>query len=323
MNKIALEEHFRVPELPEYAASSNYIPDKKLAKQTDDQLADFDELRLQTMDEAGISKSILSHTVPGLESAVDPKKAVADARRINDFLAAQIERHPDRFGGFATLPTQAPQEAADELERCVGQLGFHGALINGHTHGHYLDEDRYAALWERAAALGVPIYLHPTNAFQVPQNYQDHPELMGALWGWAPETATHALRLIYAGVFDRFPAAQVILGHGGESLPYFLWRFDSRFAWVNFGIQLKKLPSAYVRENISITTAGLFSTPPLRCAVDELGEDRVLFSVDYPYESSKDAGAWFDGVDLPETTLKKIAYENASRLLRLESDSQS
>ena len=317
MEKIALEEHFRVPEMPEYASSSQYVSDKFLAKQLDDHLADFDDLRLQTMDEGGISKSILSHTVPGVESALDRKKAVADTRRINDFLAAQIQRHPDRFGGFATLPTQSPQDAADELERCVRQLGFHGGLINGHTHGHYLDEDRYQVFWERVADLGAPIYLHPTNAFQIPQNYQDHPELMGALWGWAPETATHALRLIYAGVFDRHPGAQIILGHGGESLPYFLWRFDSRFQWSNFGLSLKKLPSAYLRENISITTAGLFSTGPLRCAIEEIGEDRVLFSVDYPYESSKDAGEWFDQVDLPESTLQKVASGNATRLLHL------
>ena len=318
MKKIALEEHFRVPEMPEYAASSKYLSDKTLAKKIDDQLADFDDLRLQTMDEAGICKSILSHTVPGIESATDAKTAVADAQKINDFLAKQIERHPDRFGGFATLPTQAPHDAADELERCVRQLGFHGALINGHTHGHYLDEDRYAVLWERVADLGAPVYVHPTNAFQFPQNYQDHPELLGALWGWAPETATHALRLVYAGVFDRYPAAQIILGHGGESLPYFLWRFDSRFPLTNVGLPLKELPSAYLRGNISITTSGLFSTPPLRCAVEEIGEDRVLFSVDYPYESSKDAGDWFDHVELPESTLKKIAHENATRLLRLD-----
>ncbi len=318
MEKIALEEHFRVPALPEYAASSQYLPDKQLAKQIDDQLADFDDLRLRTMDEAGIAKSILSHTVPGIESARDPKKAVADAQQINDFLARQIERRPDRFGGFATLPTQSPREAADELERCVRQLGFHGALINGHTHGHYLDEERYGVLWERVADLQVPVYIHPTNAFQFPQNYQDHPELLGALWGWAPETATHALRLIFSGIFDRYPAAQVILGHGGETLPYLSWRLDSRYQIMHGGLTLKKLPSAYLRENISITTSGLFATPPLRCAIEEIGEDRVLFSVDYPYESSKDAGQWFDGIDLPETTLAKIARGNAERLLRLD-----
>lgn len=172
--------------------------------------------------------------------------------------------------------------------------------------------------WERAADLNAPVYIHPTNATHVPQNYQDHPELMGALWGWAPETATHVLRLVLAGVFDRWPAAQVIVGHGGEALPYFLWRFDSRFALNTFGIRLGKRPSAYLRENVFVTTAGLFATPPLRCAIDGLGEDRVLFSIDYPYESSKAAGGWFDAVDLPRPVLDKIAHRNAARLLRLK-----
>ena len=125
------------------------------------------------------------------------------------------------------------------------------------------------------------------------------------------------LRLVLAGVFDRYPAAQVIVGHGGEALPYFLWRFDSRFAINTFGIRLAKSPSAYLRENVSVTTAGLFATPSLRCAVDGMGEDRVLFSIDYPYESSKAAGEWFDAVGLPQPVLDKVARLNAARLLRL------
>ena len=269
------------------------------------------------MDEAGVTKSILSHTVPGIETARDASKAVADARTINDYLARQIERHPDRFGGFAALPTQSPRDAADELERAVRQLGFHGALINGHTHGHYLDEDRYEVFWERVQDIGRPIYIHPTNAFQIPQNYQDHPELMGALWGWVPETATHVLRLIFSGVFDRYPAVQVIIGHGGEALPYLLWRLDSRYKIGGFGLGLKKLPSGYLRENVSITTAGLCSTPSLRCALEAMGEDHVLFSIDYPYESSKEAGDWLNGVDLSAATLAKVAKGNAMRLLHL------
>ncbi len=317
MNKIALEEHFSVPALPEYSSPAEYIADQQQAEDTKRHLENFDDLRLQAMDEGGITRTILSHTVPGIESARDARQAIKDARTINDFLARQIERHPDRFGGFATLPIQSPQDAADELERAVRQLGFHGALLNGHSHGHYLDEDRYQVFWERVADLDRPIYLHPTNAFQLAQNYQDHPELQGALWGWAPETATHVLRLIFGGVFDHFPTVQVIIGHGGETLPYLRWRFDSRYQWAFSKLGLKKLPSAYLRENILITTSGLFATAPLRCALEEMGEDRVLFSVDYPYESSKDAGDWMDGVQLPADTLAKIATNNASRALRL------
>ena len=318
MEKIALEEHFRVPSMPEYSGAGQYISDIPAAKYLDDRLADFDDLRLQAMGEANVTKAILSHTVPGLGATMDKNKAVDDARKINDFLAGNIARHPDRFGGFATLPMQSAPDAAKELERCVKQLGFHGALINGHTNGHYLDEDQYEVFWERVADLDVPIYIHPTLAWQTPQNYQDHPELQTAIWGWASETGTHILRLLFSGLFDRFPTLQIIAGHGGESLPYFLWRFDSRFKIINFGKTLKKQPSSYIRENVAITTAGLFSTPPLRCALEELGEDRVLFSIDYPYESSKDAGDWFDNAGLAPDTLKKVASENAKRLLRLQ-----
>lgn len=321
MDKIALEEHFSVPQFKEYSSSGDFISDKSISDDIVRRLADFDDLRLEAMDQAGLTKSILSHTAPGVEAARDRVKAAADARTINDYLARQIGRHPDRFGGFATLPTQSPKDAADEFERAIRQLGFHGALINGHTHGHYLDEDRYAVFWERVQEVGRPIYLHPTNAFQFPQNYQDHPELTGALWGWLPETATHVLRMVFSGLFDRYPGVQIILGHGGEALPYLLWRLDSRYKIESFGLGLKKLPSAYLRDNVSITTAGLFSTPPLRCALEEMGEDRVLFSIDYPYESSKEAGDWFDGVDLPDATLVKVATANARRLLHLDKSS--
>ncbi len=318
MEKIALEEHFRVPSMPEYSGSGQYLSDPTTARRIDDLLADFDDLRLQAMDEGGITKAILSHTVPGLGAAADTKKAVEDAPRINDFLADKVARHPDRFGGFATLPMRSAPDAADELERCVRQLGFHGALINGHTHGHYLDEDQYQVFWERVSDLNVPIYLHPTNSWQMPQNYQDHPELRGALWGWAPETATHILRLLFSGLFDRFPSLQIIAGHGGEGLPYFVWRFDSRFQIMGLGSKLNKQPSSYLCENVSITTAGLCSTPPLRCALEELGEDRVLFSVDHPYESSEVAGDWLDGAGLAAEALTKVASGNAKRLLHLD-----
>ncbi len=321
MEKIALEEHFSLPDFTQYsvggATGATGLSDTTSAdlKRC---LEDFGDVRLQAMDQGGITKSILSHTVPGLEVASSSKQAVVDAKKINDHLAIQIQRHPSRLGGFATLPLVAPNEAADEMERAVQELGFCGAFVNGQTHGHYLDEDRYGVFWERLVDLNVPVYLHPANAWQMPQNYQDHPELTGALWGWTPETATHVLRIIFAGVFDRYPGAQLIIGHGGETLPYLAWRLDSRTKFLSFeSMKLSNLPSSYLRENISVTTSGLFSTPALRCAIESIGEDRVLFSVDYPFESSKEAGDWFDGLDLPPATLTKIATENARRLLRL------
>ncbi len=170
---------------------------------------------------------------------------------------------------------------------------------------------------EGVVDLDRPVYVHPTNAFQLPPSYQDHPELLWALWGWTPETATHVLRLIFCGVFDRFPTAQVIVGHGGETLPYLRSRFDSRYQWNFPGLGPEKLPAQYLRENVLITTAGLFATPPLRCALKELGEGRVLVSVDYPYESGKGAGDWLDAAPLPADTLAKVATANAERALHL------
>ena len=319
MQKIALEEHFGLPDLTQYSSVGQFGFTRDSAKDIEYRLQEFAELRLQAMDEGKISKTIISHTAPGIEAARTPKQAVSDAKKINDFLARQIDANPTRFGGFATIPLQSPQEAADELERAVKQLGFHGAHLNGHTQGHYLDEDRYRVFWERLVDLDVPVYLHPTNAWQTPQNYHDHSELMGALWGWTPETATHLLRLVFSGVFDRFPSAKVILGHGGETLPYLLWRLDKRFELNYFeNIHIEKVPSAYIRENVFITTSGLFDTPPLLCALESMGEDHVMFSVDYPFESSKEAGNWLDNIKLPTATLEKFASGNAKRLLRLQ-----
>jgi len=318
VQKIALEEHFGLPELPQYYAVGQFGFRKADADDLNHRLQEFDDLRLKAMEEGGISKQILGHSGPGIQAAQTVKQAVSDAKRINDFLAAQVRRHPDKFGGFATVPLLSPEDAADELERCIRQLGFHGVMIDGHTHGHYLDEERYRVFWERLVDLDVPIYLHPTNAWQIPQNYQDHPELLGSLWGWTPETATHLLRLILAGVFDRFPTAQVIIGHGGEALPYWLWRLDTRLRLNHFEtVSIRNNPSEYMRKNVFVTTSGLFHTPPLRCALETIGEDRIMFSVDYPFESSEDAGNWLDGVDLPTSTKEKIAYGNAKRLLRI------
>ena len=318
MKKIALEEHFGLPDLTQYSSVGQFGFTKESADDINYRLQEFGELRLRAMDEGNIAKTIISHTAPGIESAKTPQEAVKNAKKINDFLAKQIDLNPDRFGGFATVPLQEPVAAVDELERAIRELGFHGVHLNGHTKGHYLDEERYRPFWERLIDLDVPLYLHPTNAWQTPQNYQDHTELMGALWGWTPETATHLLRLVFSGVFDRFPTAKVIIGHGGETLPYLLWRLDKRFELNHFdNLDIENPPSYYLKKNVYITTSGLFDTPPLRCALEKMGEDHVLFSVDYPFESSKEAGDWLDGVDLPQQTLDKVAAGNAKRLLRL------
>jgi 2,3-dihydroxybenzoate decarboxylase len=197
-------------------------------------------------------------------------------------------------------------------------LKFHGIMINGQTLGHYLDEAQYDPFWERAEALRAPVYLHPGNPVSQHVSYAGHPVLVGPTWSWTVETATHALRLVFGGVFDRFPNATVLLGHMGETLPYLLWRLDSRFRIGAGAPELKRNPSDYIRDNIAVTTSGVASLDPLRCALSALGEDRVMFSVDYPFEETAPAADWMDTVQLDAALRRKVAHANAEALLRLD-----
>ena len=225
-----------------------------------------------------------------------------------------------RLEGFAHLPMQAPREAATELERAVRQLGFRGALINGHTNGNYYDAEKFSPVWERAQALGVPIYLHPANAPDRTAAMVGYPELWGAMWGWTTETGTHTLRLILGGVFDRFPRATLIIGHMGETLPALLWRLDSRYQTMYHTKPIQKMPSQYIRDNVLITTSGVFSFPPLECALLALGADRILFSIDCPYESTKEAVEFIESAPIGQIDREKICHLNAERLLGLPHD---
>lgn len=318
IRKIALEEHFLAPDLiPHWEPTVAGIPDA-VAARLRRQLCDFDGERLEVMDKAGISKSILSLAGPGVQDEKDAGKAVRLAQSANDFLATQIARHPTRYGGFAHLAMQNPTAAADELERCVTQLGMQGAMIDGQTHGQYLDEPQFHVFWERAQALDVPIYLHPADPEVAYAGLRGQPKLKRATWEWTVETATHALRLVFAGTFEKFPGAKLILGHLGETLPYLLWRFDSR-TQILYGLseEMRHLPSFYIKRNISLTTSGMCSPEPLRCAVDGMGVDSVMFSVDYPFEDTETARAFMDDTVLDEALRAKLAHGNAERLLKL------
>jgi 2,3-dihydroxybenzoate decarboxylase len=317
MKKIALEEHYTTPAMADSFRSLAIGLDKETLARLVAGLCDFDGVRLETMDQAGIDISVLSMAGAGVQNERSAATAVPHAREANDFLAAQIRKHPDRYRGFAHLPLQDPKAAADELARTVREHGFLGALVNGPSLGHYLDEDRFLVFWERVAALNVPLYLHPGIPFQLPQSFQDHPELNGPIWGWTVDTATHALRLVFSGLFDRFPHLTVILGHMGEALPFLLWRIDTRYRELNNFRGLRKTPSRYIQENFVVTTSGVFSAEPLLCAIAALGEDNVLFSVDYPFESSIAASRFLDTVAVSETVREKIGCKNAQRVLRL------
>jgi 2,3-dihydroxybenzoate decarboxylase len=315
MRKIALEEHCLLPGFEEYWLPTVADIAAPVRDTLYEKLMDFGNLRLAAMDEAGISHAILSLSGPGVQVERDTVRAVRKAKEANDALAHRISERTDRFSGFAHLALQDGREAANELERCVRDFGFKGALINGNSVGTYLDDPSLYPLWERAEALGTIIYLHPGDPVTQMPVLHGLPGLRRATWEWTVETGSHALRLIFGGTFDRFPKATLVLGHLGETLPYLLWRFDSRAKI--YGLTLKKCPSDYIRENLLVTMSGMFSREPLICAVDALGGDRVMFSADYPFESAKEAAVFIDAVDLTEANRAAICWENAARVFNI------
>src|ERR1700733_2628993 len=325
MRYIALEEAFFIPEL----AERQPIPALPLtfktefAEQIRPRLTDFSEYRLSEMDNACIDIQVLSLTVPGLQVDIEPGLARDNARFANEYLAKVIGEHPDRFRGFAALPLQDPAAAAAELERAVTADGLCGALVNDCVTGpggRYLDAPEYDEVWSAAESLGVPLYLHPgsppADQWQV---IRGRPELYGATWSWAAEVSGHALRILFSGVFDRHPAATMILGHMGEFLPFQRSRLDSRFASTSLATTstLQRAPSAYLGTNIVFTNSGVLSPAAMPGAVLEVGSDAVMFSIDYPNESSHDAVTGFEQTTLSAGDREKIARGNAERLLRI------
>jgi 2,3-dihydroxybenzoate decarboxylase len=316
VRKIALEEHFLCPGLEEYwRPTVNHI-DAKVASGILARLTDLGDMRLEAMDRGGIARSVLSIAGPGVQSERDAATARRRAREANDFLAREIDKRPDRYSGFAHLPMQDPPAAADELERSMRELKFCGAMINGHTNGQYLDHPSLQPFWERAESLQATIYIHPADPIAPSPALDGCEGLRRATWEWGFETGSHALRLIFSGLFDRFPRAQVALGHLGETLPFLLWRFDSRAKL--YGVKLAKRPSDYIRQNIVVTTSGMCASEPLNCALAALGHDRVMFAADYPFESAPEAGQFLDEAPLAEPVREEIAFKNAVRYLGLQ-----
>jgi 2,3-dihydroxybenzoate decarboxylase len=317
VKKIALEEHFMCPGFVDYwNPTAADLPSAK-REQALARLSDFGETRLSAMDQAGIVRAVLGLAGPGVQAERDAAKAVRNARAANDFLAREIQKRPDRYSGFAHLPMQDPPAAADELLRCMHDLKFCGAMINGHTNGQYLDHPSLAPFWERAEALGALIYLHPADPVAPFAVLEGHRGLRRATWEWTFETGSHALRLIFGGVFDRFPRARLGLGHLGETLPFLLWRFDSRAGPDFYAVKLAKPPSQYIKDNIVVTTSGMCSPEPLNCTIAALGHERMMFAADYPFESAEESGHFIDSVALDERVRADICFNNAARLLNL------
>jgi 2,3-dihydroxybenzoate decarboxylase len=313
VKKIALEEHVLTPGLVDYWRPTMTSVPPALTENFYKRLTDYGELRLGAMDRAGIAKSVLSVAGPGVQAERDPAVATRKARESNDDLAAQIAKRPDRFAGFAHLAMQDPKGAADELERCLRDLKFCGAMINGHTLGQYLDHPSLAPFWERADALGAVIYIHPGDPVEPLKVLEGYPVLQRPMWGWGVETGSHAMRLVVAGIFERYPRARLMLGHLGETLPYLLWRLDSRAEFQGFKLPMK--PSEYIKRNVNVTTSGMCDGPPLRCALDSLGRESVMFSADYPFEEAEEAGHFMDTVEIDESLRADVAYNNAAKLL--------
>lgn len=333
LEKIAVEEHFDVLGAADHARRAGEDADlQSLVKAMDynatwmdivgRRLRDFGDDRLAGMDASGISVAILSHTVPAVQGIVDPAAAVTAAREINDRLADEVRRRPARYAGFAAVALQDTKSAPLELERAVTRLGLKGAMINGYTNTRdpqrveYLDDQRFLPFWEAAASLGVPVYLHPRPSLDQ-RIYEGHSELIGATWGFAPEAATHALRLVYSGLFDRFPSLTVILGHLGETLPYFSWRIQHCFEYNPSDKHVQRRLQDYLCENFYVSTSGIFSDQALIGAMLTIGADRILFACDYPYEVMEPAARWIERAAISEGDRKKIAAGNARRLFKL------
>jgi 2,3-dihydroxybenzoate decarboxylase len=315
IRKIALEEHFLNPGLEEYWLPTVAGVDPQVASGLLARLKDFGDKRLQAMDDAGIARSVLSIAGPGVQNERDTATARRRAAEANDFLAREVLRRPDRYSGFGHLPMQDARAAADELERCIGELKFCGAMINGHTNGQYLDHPSLHPFWERAEALEATIYIHPTDPIAPSPALAGVEGLRRATWEWGFETGSHALRLVFSGLFDRFPRAKLALGHLGETLPFLLWRFDSRAKL--YGVKLQKKPSDYIKQNIVVTTSGMSSAEPLGCTLAALGNDRVMFAADYPFEQAAEAGEFLDETPLAVPVREAIAFKNAVRNLKL------
>jgi 2,3-dihydroxybenzoate decarboxylase len=315
VRKIALEEHFLCPDLVDYWRPTVGDVDPAILSRVTARLTDFGDLRLEAMDRGGIERAVLSVAGPGVQAERDTATATRRARDANDFLAREIAKRPTRYAGFAHLALQDARAAADELERCMRELKFCGAMINGHTNGQYLDDPALHPFWERAEALGATIYLHPADPVAAYPVLEGHKGLRRATWEWGFETGSHALRLVFGGLFDRFPRAKLALGHLGETLPFLLWRFDSRAKL--YGVKLARPPSQYVRDNIVVTTSGMCSAEPLSCTISALGEDRVMFAADFPFESTEEAAAFIDTVPLSASVRDAVCFGNAERHLGL------
>jgi len=319
--KIGLEEHFAIEET--LGDSERYFP-KDVWPKFSARIKDLMDIRLEEMDNGGMDMMILSLNSPAIQTIHDPVRAVEIAKKANDTMADAIARNPKRFRGFAALPMQDIDAAIKEMHRAVKDLGCVGVLVNGYSQigdadsYKYLDDPIYEPFWAEVEKLDVPFYLHPRD--MMPCNakiVEGHPWLFGAAWTFGVETATHTLRLLCSGLFDKYPKLKFILGHLGETLPFCIWRVDSRMARERRGAPAKRPLYEYMCENFWLTTSGQFRTPALWNTMMEFSSSRVLFATDFPFEEVSVACDWFDNCAISDTDKYLIGRKNSVDLFKL------
>jgi len=339
MKKIDTEAHFYTREYQDYLLSRKKTPREEIYKgyvrlwyephiwephglEIEDRLLDLSHGRLRNMDTAGIDMQVLSLSTPGCEQ-FSPARGMALSRKTNEELYKTINKHPDRFTGLAALAPQSPEAAARELERAVRELGLKGAKINSHIRGGHLDDKKYWPIFETAASLDVPIFLHPNtpNPMTI-KSYTDYGfALAGPAWGFGAEAALQTMRLIYSGVFDKYPRLKIILGHLGEGLVFWIYRIDFSFKrpWMEEEIrpEIKRPPSEYIRNNFFVNTSGMYANPAFMSVYQELGADHIMFAADYPYENSEEAARFIDQIPTPDSDKEKIQHSVAEKLFKL------
>ncbi|KAF2199153.1 amidohydrolase 2 [Delitschia confertaspora ATCC 74209] len=339
--KVALEEAFELPSLADQSRdqAARYIAPPDLDRYMR-QIKSLTDERVKVSDMHGIGYTIVSLTVPGIQGIFDKDKAEKHATEVNDYIGTQIQSHRDRLGAFACLSMHDPKQAADELRRCVKEYGFHGALLNNFQHAGpggetylFYDQPAYDVFWKAMVELDVPLYIHPNAPMGDMYNklYAQRKYLIGPPLSFSNDVSHHLLGIISNGVFDRFPKLKIVIGHLGEKIPFDFWRISHWFDDVERPLAQKAGDTFakeslihYFKTNIWLTTSGHFSTPTLKYVCEYLPPDRILFSVDYPYETIENACGWWDG---DAENIKKavggskayadIGRENAKKLLRL------
>ena len=288
-----------------------------------ERLLDLGELRIGAMDESGIDKAVLAMTSPGVQTLFDVEEAKGIARRSNDILKAACEKYPDRFHGMIAVAPQDAEWSAEELKRGKEELGFHGVQVNSHTRGHYLDEPQFDPILRACAELDLPLYIHPQGPPDEMIGDMVGAGLDGAIFGFAVETSYHAMRLMTTGVFDRYPNLQLMLGHGCEGLPFMLYRLNYMH---QAGLRSGRYPRLkplehdlfhYMRNNVLATNSGLPFGPAIKTMIEVMGDDRVMYAMDYPYQYVPDEVRWMDDLDITDAQKKKFFQTNAERWFKL------